>query len=860
MNLIVDEESDSELENIILEIENRTNVIDKFPATCNDFELIDLRAPTGSGKTQWICSLVKFWLDKNPRGKVCVLTYRLVLAYKLKKDLDDLGFKLYKENFDSKLIVISCESLHHWKHIFTDCPSLLIMDEIVTLVDHFGSATLLKEIVAFKIAFAYLRETALNVIVCDAYSTDSSEIFIDELKKKFTYIRLDYYDENYYDLINARISRDQSIFISRIVRKLQKQKKIYIWSGSKKYADRLLGHFYREKLLTSNDVKFISADSPESEKRESGEAPDLYWKDCLVAVCTPAIISGVSSLTPRHVFIVCNMSILPSAEIILQAAWRIRNQLSCDFLIYGGFSDDIKFNLLTPLALPESEEQICEAIYDCQIKKINYLRELLQMRRFETMDGYIVRFGLDSLYSSLIITTLKRRFRFYNNPASTLKLFILNDRRYNLKYFNSFRVHSKVIYLGPRFTLNSMDDFNDLSLKNSYESFTQELPSLFSRTVLPMSEADKRFLDCVKVLHCLKLIGTDLYDYKSGNISKLKEIKLFNHRLVTMTLSLSEIIPNEKFCRLLLVALKSKRDLILDDYSLYENPSELPSLADISISSIRIVAEAVGIDFENHIWVVKHSDQWDMEALDKVINNSSSVASIDKLVSLCNLLQIKKVMTTLAEFVRVCLNSIGFHKPLGKKRGRKSGVKYMSNDLKSDWRNRFILYLLNRIENFNYFSSEEFEFPNTEISPSFFFYPLVGQWLSGTRFFFGVQDIFHISHNFALNDIPMSSTTRFPGFFNQEILDLNTFDQYERVREYENVFLLKMKNFRKYVGLYIWGTANVDETNYNGYGFRYDGSYKMKIGEEVHTFDKEAVRFLPYFSLNPFFRNENDEN
>lgn len=147
------------------------------------FKALNIRSPMATGKS----TLLHGVLETLFRGKsVLIVTYRQTLAYEMSRKLDSLGFVSYLDQ-DGPLhdrevyprVICQVDSFQRLAPLF-GVPSfdVVILDEIESVLRHFGSATLAAPISVME-SFVSMIETATSVLSMDAFWGAAAHDFIE---------------------------------------------------------------------------------------------------------------------------------------------------------------------------------------------------------------------------------------------------------------------------------------------------------------------------------------------------------------------------------------------------------------------------------------------------------------------------------------------------------------------------------------------------------------------------------------------------------------------------------------------------------------------------------------------------------
>ncbi len=374
--------------------------------------ILKVDAPTGRGKTKLAIELLRKFFDDHPDGRAVWLTYRVVLALKASEELKQLGFIYYKNRnaFKSKRIVVQMESLHKWKHYGGSTPIALVLDETSSLCGHISSTTMSNCYLDFKNSMYQLASEDVAIVAMDAYWTDAANLFITEVfHLPIMHLGCTPLER---EKVPVLITGSMKDFTAAIVNDLNNPtiKGVFLWAGGRNWLNRFLDFLVKATRLDMNEVMFVHADSLVSDKKKAGINPDESWNTKRLVACTPAITSGVSFTSPDwSVFVIGNPQIFSSAEILLQAAGRVRQPRNIVFTVL-----DWERHMMCKL--PEELPEIKKMISSYKESKFAHIRRFLGLTELETEDNVIVRQMYDDPISKVIMTHIRTLFKDYNDP------------------------------------------------------------------------------------------------------------------------------------------------------------------------------------------------------------------------------------------------------------------------------------------------------------------------------------------------------------------------------------------------------------------------------------------------------------
>lgn len=161
---------------------------DKVFQRMKDEKTILIQSATGTGKTFSINKLIENIKQINEKKILCV-TSRISMAVQLKKSLNN--FTLYKTDDYSDKHIISLEQLYKLTRDNDYKPNVIILDEFCSLLDHFGSPTLIERCKILE-GFDRIVKDADIVISCDATITQAELYYLKSIRKEFFYLRNNY--------------------------------------------------------------------------------------------------------------------------------------------------------------------------------------------------------------------------------------------------------------------------------------------------------------------------------------------------------------------------------------------------------------------------------------------------------------------------------------------------------------------------------------------------------------------------------------------------------------------------------------------------------------------------------------------
>lgn len=387
--------------------------------------MLKVDAPTGKGKTKYALRLVEKFLEAHEEGRVLWITYRIILAEKAAAELK-VPCYTQPEGKNSKVAVISMESLCKWRHFRSDKPILIILDEVSSLVGNLTSSTMKNRLNDFKNAICQLASEPHIVIAMDAIWSDAAHFFVDKLFTGASRV-LSTTAIHKGEKIPVFITGGERTFCVDLVKAIKEETPVFLWCGSKSMIKRLIKVICRSTDLDyEKDCLVVTGDSLSSEKKLSGISPDDHWSKYRLVACSPALISGVSFTSPGwKVFVACNPRIILPASTLVQAAGRIRRPLSIHFHVFGWARQ-------SKVLLPEDIEDIKILLTECRIQKLVHLRDVLGLTRLEAMDGYIIRCQNNDIFCQAILLHLSDCFRDFNEPYDRLVHYMESDSRYAL--------------------------------------------------------------------------------------------------------------------------------------------------------------------------------------------------------------------------------------------------------------------------------------------------------------------------------------------------------------------------------------------------------------------------------------------
>jgi hypothetical protein len=269
-------------------------------------EVVYVRSPTGSGKTQ---AMVK-WLGEKEEGeyknkRCCIVTQRVSLSEDLYNHFEKLGFQHYKRVEDVRKVdrlIIQVESL--WKLVGEGKAPLevfdvLLLDESESLVSQFLSKNI-KRVNETRAVVEWLMAYSKKVVCMDAYlSADTvgmvrafrgegvDEVFYVNKTKTEVGTRVEvvhYYEELVMRMLHSVIEKKRKVCFA--TNSIQKSREVY-------------------KILTSEKVKEtglkVALYNSDHMKEYWGDLGDVNqnWTKYDVIIYTSSIETGIS-FTERH--------------------------------------------------------------------------------------------------------------------------------------------------------------------------------------------------------------------------------------------------------------------------------------------------------------------------------------------------------------------------------------------------------------------------------------------------------------------------------------------------------------------------------------------------------------------------------
>lgn len=786
---------------------SRKNLIDFLLPIYQNGLFYKVKAPTGCGKTEWVIEFIKDFLKKYEDGRVCLFSYRIILGMKLAEGLSELGFKFYMDGVNEKRIIISCESLHKWHYTINNSQLLLIFDEINSIVSHFSSSTMVGNFHSFKETFEVLATEADSVVTLDAYYNDSTNYFLERMFKDKTLANYEWpAGVNPVDNpIPSYLSYSSEDFYLRMKECLQNGENIYIWSGSKKTLNQMIGLLLKDGAVKKDEVLIVTAESPPIMKKKSGTNPNDHWSSYRVIGCTPCLISGVSyTRSRRAVFVICNFNIFPTPSDLMQAAGRIRAQTRL-YIFLKIVQDDNLF--------PDTIEGVKQELVKSKIKKLQHLKNLLGIvviNQFQ--DGilsHIIRIRNDDLFSQTILRSLLEKFLFRNAPLSTIKEILVSDERYSTPHFRGVGALKALFFAEPYSKISVRESADEILSRSMNELTNSDSLSLFEapvleefdsmKEVLSTRPADQAIFGALRILHAFRLIGTDLYDYHG--VFKYDWFLRYTKDLCYMSEIVNSWINIHAFYRLKIYLNGSQEEVLTKEYLELLVDENCTQLFSATVSDVREILDAANCDFKKGI--VPSSYVWSIGRLINIAKRmKSSIATCPVIKAANAVANNESDLGLIAEFIRRALASIGITQGVGKKRGRKNDYIYEQTnffDNPRSWKNNFIVYMARRKR-----------IPSGDIASSFFFFPLNEGYLHGCQFYCGYADPFkYINPDVIDQQIINYSKLKFEDYFNfnlDESLNSLTkwrWDHYDKILDFENLLAQKICFFKKRINLFF---------------------------------------------------------
>ena len=294
---------------------NTTYCADYKPLMGDSTEIIAIRAPMGRGKSYALKLKVKSILQKKPKVKIIINSFRVSLADKYKADYDALGFFCYNTDRakiidnDTPRIIIQLDSYGRIRWRGRDNkPDLLVLDEITQVRQHITGKTFLNQQNRCRNweAFKWCVRTAKQIVMMDANLTSEDIKFINDIRRKK--INEPYpsdmnpYVENCNIYCasdkpkngNAYITTNHITIIRQAHKELKQGKRVYIaHNGSKENI-----HAVNKYLQGTNpDIKslVICQDTLHQQKvKDALKDPNAEFAKYSLVMCSPSIQSGIS--------------------------------------------------------------------------------------------------------------------------------------------------------------------------------------------------------------------------------------------------------------------------------------------------------------------------------------------------------------------------------------------------------------------------------------------------------------------------------------------------------------------------------------------------------------------------------------
>lgn len=259
----------------------------KFP---HDKKTIIVKAPLGSGKTKQQLTYIEEEINTNPNVKILVITFRVNLALKYKKELEDknLGFKYYEElgsRIYTNRVICQVESLHKLQMKDFD---IVICDEWKSIHTQLFSPTMTQR--ASLQIFEYAIINSKKGIFMDGHITNRDIRNIKMFRDDPHII----WNRHIRERKPCILYQDYYMIKKNIIEALQSNQKIAIcWTAGLNKLDALenqIAEMFPNKVI----LKYTSKDG----NRKDFENVNESWKTCDALIYSPAVAAGISYELP----------------------------------------------------------------------------------------------------------------------------------------------------------------------------------------------------------------------------------------------------------------------------------------------------------------------------------------------------------------------------------------------------------------------------------------------------------------------------------------------------------------------------------------------------------------------------------
>jgi hypothetical protein len=234
----------------------------------------------------------------------------------------------------SKQLITTLHSFNKFFSDFEHC-DLLLLDEINHILGLFNSETLKGNVSQLFERFKSVIKNAKKVIIADAYLTQQSFDFINNLRGTNNAIVIKVLDEQSHTK-SFRLFEKESSFNNEILATLENNKRVLVPVSSKKYSKELfelIGTQFpdKKKLLINSDT------TGELEVKSFLANPNQWMSHYEAIIYTPSISGGVSfddlKTTPDFELFGCFTSLIHTALDVMQMLGRFRRKTDLNLCI-----------------------------------------------------------------------------------------------------------------------------------------------------------------------------------------------------------------------------------------------------------------------------------------------------------------------------------------------------------------------------------------------------------------------------------------------------------------------------------------------------------------------------------------------
>lgn len=249
-----------------------------------------------------------------------------------------LGFESYLDIVgpidlkDHPKIIIQLESIGRIVcNVASKKPDLIVLDESESIHDQFASDTVrnLNDI------YCQFRQLMRNgkILCMDANLGNHTIEMIRDCRPECTeFMSWNKYQNNCDDVVN--ITTSEETYINELVKRIKLGENIYIPTNSKSSAKKIIMYLTKNKVLTNNDILFISSETPDKVKDEIFSNINVEWCKYKLVVYSPTCGAGIS-FTAKH-FHTCMGYFTNKSNNVnsqMQMVYRVRDVSTKQYII-----------------------------------------------------------------------------------------------------------------------------------------------------------------------------------------------------------------------------------------------------------------------------------------------------------------------------------------------------------------------------------------------------------------------------------------------------------------------------------------------------------------------------------------------